>query len=259
MASTNVLVRVQAKGGKFLGPDAGYSRVTLTEVASGRVLAQGMAEGGSGTLSGGFTAAATRQQIVTQQWGTQTTLWLSATPGQPTAGFSATLDLDAPEFVEFAAEALTNGDPNGHVVRQTMWLTPGTDLTAEPGVVLVMPGLIVRILSPEASLDSPLLPVSAWVTMMCGCKIDPTLPWLPAEFDVTATVIQVGGSFTTTVPLAFEATSTFGTTDSIALPGPGEYYLTVNAVQAAEGNTGSATSFFIVEEPAGPGSPTDRA
>ena len=41
MAATNVLVRVQAKGGKFLGPDAGYSRVTITDVGSGTVLARG--------------------------------------------------------------------------------------------------------------------------------------------------------------------------------------------------------------------------
>ncbi|HEU0298451.1 MAG TPA: hypothetical protein VFR37_03335 [Longimicrobium sp.] len=247
MASTNVLVRVQAKGGKFLGPDAGYSRVTLTDTGSGTVLAQGIAEGGSGTLTGGFVAAATRQQIVTPQFGTQTTLWLSATPGQPTAGLSASVDLPAPTMVELAAEALTDGVPNGHTVRQTMWLAPGADLTAEPGVVLVMPGLIVDILVPATqSLPDRNLDVSAWVTMMCGCQIDPTLPWVPSDFQVTATISQIGGSFTTTVPLTFQTTSTFDTADPIALPGPGSYDLTVNAVQAAEGNVGSEHMTFTV-------------
>lgn len=247
MASTNVLVRVQAKGGKFLGPDAGYSQVTLTDTGSGTVLAQGIAQGGSGTLTGGFVAAATRQQIVTAQFGTQTTLWLSASPGQPTAGFTASLELDANTLVEFAAEALTDNQPNGHVVRQTMWLTPGADLTAEPGVVLVMPGLIVEILAPATqSLPDRSLDVSAWVTMMCGCQIDPTLPWLPSEFAVTATVSQIGGAFTTTVPLTFQSTSTFDTAAPIQLPGPGNYDLTVNAVQAAEGNAGSEHVTFTV-------------
>ncbi|HEX2076170.1 MAG TPA: hypothetical protein VHG08_00625 [Longimicrobium sp.] len=248
MASTDVLVRVQAKGGKFLGPDAGYSRVTLTDVGSGTVLAQGIAEGGSGTLSGGFDAGATRQQIVTPQYGTQTTLWLSATPGQPTAGFTASLELDAHTLVEFAAEALTDNQPNGQVVRQTMWLTPGANLTAEPGVVLVMPGLIVQVLAPATqTLPGRSLDVSARVTMMCGCQIDPTLPWLPSEFQVTATVSQIGGAFTTTVPLTFQATSTFDTAAPIALPGPGDYQLAVDAVQAAEGNVGSASMTFTVD------------
>lgn len=248
MASTNVLVRVQAKGGKFLGPDAGYSRVTLTDTGTGKVLAQGTAQGGSGTLAGAFIPAATRQQIVTPQYGTQTTLWLSATPGQPTAGLSATLELEAPTLVEFAAEALTDGQPNGRAVRQTMWLAPGADLSAEPGVVLVMPGLIVEILSPAAAqLGSPVLSVSAWVTMMCGCKIDPSLPWLPAEFAVAATVTRVeGDAFTTTVPLAFQSTSTFAAAEPVVLPGRGKYELVVNAVQAAEGNVGSASMTFTV-------------
>jgi hypothetical protein len=248
MASTNVLVRVQAKGGKFLGPDAGYSQVTLTDVGSETVLAQGIAQGGSGTLLGAFDSAATRQQIVTPQFGTQTTLWLSATPGQSTAGFSAAIELDAPTMVEFAAEALTDGVPNGHAVRQTMWLTPGADLTAEPGVVLVMPGLIVDILVPATqTLPGTTLDVSAWVTMMCGCQIDPTLPWVPSEFQVTATVSQIGGAFTTTVPLTFQSASTFDTAEPITLPGPGNYQLTVNAVQAAEGNVGSEHMTFTVD------------
>lgn len=246
MASTQVLVRVQAKGGKFLGPDAGYSQVTLTDTDTGMVLAQGVAEGGSGTLTGGFAASATRQQVVTPMWGTQVPLWLSATPGQPTAGLTATLDLDAPALVQFTADALTNGTPNGHAVTQTMWIIPGADLTAEPGVVLVIPGLIVNILSVAITAGHPSLMVTAWVTMMCGCKIDPTLPWLPGEFVVTATLADMDGNVVAQAPLVFQTTSTFGTAQPLTAPRGGSYNLTVSAVQASEANAGSASQFVAL-------------
>jgi hypothetical protein len=245
MAITNVLVRVQAKGGKFLGPDAGYSLVTIS--AGDTILAQGIAEGGSGTLSGSFSQAATRQAIVTQQFGTQTVLWLSATPGEPTAGLTAAIDLAEPTLVTFTAEAITNDTPNGHLVSQTMWLQPGEDLTAEPGVVLVMPGLIVDVQSPASgSATSTGALVKAWVTMMCGCRIDPTLPWQPSEFTVTASFAHPGGSPIVEIPLTFEQTSVFGMDVSLALPEPGDYTVTVTALQPGEGNVGTATSAFTV-------------
>lgn len=244
---TPVLVRVQAKGGKFLGPDAGYSQVTLRDTASGNVLAQGMASGGSGNLSPAFYPSSTRQPVVTlQSSGAQSLLWLSALPATipATAGFRATLELDAPTLVQFTADSLTDGAPNGHSVSETMWLTPGVDLSAEPGVVLVIPGLIVNVLSATASGSS--LSVTAWVSMMCGCKIDPALPWLPTEFTVTATVTDAGGNPVAQAPLAFQKTSTFGTSQPIALPCPGTYTLAVDAVQPAEGNVGSASTTVIV-------------
>lgn len=241
---TNVLVRVQAKGGKFLGPDAGYSQVTITDVSTGNVLARGIASGGSGNLSSpNFFPSCTRQPVVTTQGnGAQSLLWLSAMPPTipPTAGFQATLDLDAPTLVRFTADALTGGKPNGHSVSQTMWITPGADLSAEPGVVLVIPGLIVNVLS--ATVNGSSLSVTAWVSMMCGCKIDPALPWLPGEFAVTATVTCADGKQVKPATLSFQKTSTFVTTPPIELPGPGTYTVSVDAVQPAEGNVGSATA-----------------
>lgn len=245
---TSVLVRVQAKGGKFLGPDAGYSQVTLKQADTGEVLAQGTASGGSGNLLAAFVPSATRAPVVTTQAsGAQSLLWLSAMPPTipPTAGFVAILDLDAPLLVSFTADALTDGAPNGHGVTETMWVTPGADLTAEPGMVLVIPGLIVKVLA--ATVSGSELTVTAWVSMMCGCKIDPTLPWLPTEFAVTATVTDATGQQVAQTALAYQTTSTFGTSTPIALPsGSGTYTVTVTAVQPAEANVGSATTSVSV-------------
>ncbi|HYR10984.1 MAG TPA: hypothetical protein VEQ60_24605 [Longimicrobium sp.] len=245
---TRVLVRVQAKGGKFIGPDGGYSLVTLREVVTGEILAQRIATGGSGNLSTTFTPGASREVIVTPRAAGDTVQWLSAPAGQSTAGLLATLDLHRPTLVEFSATTLSDGIPNGHGVKQQMWLTPGVHLDREPGVVLVIPGLNVQILAPDvAAVPAGSVTVTAWVAMMCGCKIadTPTSAWLPEEFRVHARLRAVGGDFTAEAPLTFQATSTFGTDAPIALPpGAGNYELVVDAVQAAEGNVGSASYFF---------------
>jgi hypothetical protein len=246
MPFTQVLVRVQAKGGKFLGPDAGFSQVTVRDAGSGKVLAQGIADGESGQLSGAFTPGATRQNIVTPMWGTDNVLWLSATPGQATAGLTAALELDAPTLVELSAAALTDGQPNGHTVSQTMWIEPGVDLTTEPGVVLVMPGLLVKDVAAVATPGEPSVSVTAWVSMMCGCKIDPTLPWVPTGFAVTATVTDATGKAVAQMPLTCQGMSIFATQKPLALPGPGTYTVSVTAVQAAEANAGSASATFTV-------------
>lgn len=245
---TRVLVRVQAKGGKFIGPDGGYALVTLRDAVSGELLAQRLATGGSGELSTTFTRAATRDSVVTPGDEGDTVRWLSAPSGSGTAGLLATLDLHNPMLVEFSAQTLTNGIPNGHTATQRMWLTPGVHLDHEPGVVLLVPGLSVQILSPDvANPPAGSLDVTAWVAMMCGCKIDPKLPWLPSEFHVHARVRSVGGDFVYEAPLRFKSTSTFATERPIELPaGAGNYELVVNAVQPAEGNVGSASAFFSV-------------
>lgn len=247
---TNILVRVQARGGKFLGQDIGYSLVAIRNVVTGELLAQGLAIGGSGQLLPSFTPEATREVIVTPHPAPQgpQIQWLSATPpSQPTAGFSVTLDLHGPLLAEISAAALTNGVPNGHVVREQMWLTPGARLDREPGVVLVMPGLNVQILSPSlAAPATTALSVKAWVTMMCGCKIDNTGTWLDDEFEVNASIHDAGGELIARTPLELTATSVFSSPQPVTLPGSGDYSIVVTAVQSAEGNVGSASAFFSV-------------
>lgn len=239
---TQILIRVQAKGGKFIGPDAGYSQVTLKDAKSGDVLAQGTASGGSGNLLASFVPSATRNPVVTTQTtGAQSLLWLSAMPPTipPAAGFLATLDLDAPTLVEFTAQGLAaNGQPSANSVTETMWVTPGAELTAEPGMVLVIPGLIVKNIKLTGTPSAT--NVTATVTMMCGCPIDTDVPWLNTEFFVTATATDASGTQVSQT-MQLQSRSTFVTSTPLALSGPGTYTVTVEAVQPAEANVGSAS------------------
>lgn len=255
---TSVLVRVQARGGKFLGPDIGYSLVSVRDEVSGRLLAQGIAAGDSGQLCDAYAPGASLATIVTPPQPPHTPRliqWLSPTPPvssmpqappatrSPTAGLLATFDLAAPTPVRISATGLTDGAPNQHRTSARMWLWPGAQLTAEPGLVLEMPGLAVDLLAPAVGQapTSPLT-IQAWVTMMCGCKISPTLSWLPGEFTVTASVVPLAGGAPIETPLTFQTTSVFGAT--VDLPAPGEYRLIVRALQPATANSGSASTFF---------------
>jgi hypothetical protein len=242
---TNVLVRVQARGGKFLGPDIGYSGVTVRDVESGRILARGVATGGSGDQpTTSFSPGTSRDVILAPG---NVVYWLSPVTTPPTAGFLATVDLERPTLVEISACGLTNGLSNEHTVSVQTWLVPGADLTEEPGVVLIMPGLNVQILAPTIPSPpaAPSFTVTAWVTMMCGCKISNASGslWQPSEFAVNATLSDVGGGIICDKPMTLSATPSMYTAE-MQLPSNGEYKLVVTAVQASEGNVGAAEGYF---------------
>jgi hypothetical protein len=54
--ATRLTVRVQARGGKFLGDDIGGAVVMLRDAQTGELLATGTTAGGSGTLSPSYAA-----------------------------------------------------------------------------------------------------------------------------------------------------------------------------------------------------------
>jgi hypothetical protein len=253
--NTSVLVRVQARGGKFLGPDIGYALVSVRNTATGALLAQGVAAGDSGNLAAGYTPGASFDTVVTFPPAPAPPIeqYLALTPGS-TAGFTATFDLDAPAVVEISAAAMTNGIANEHVVSTRIWLWPGANLAQEPGLVLSLPGLNVELITPGPS-DKPSgnsLDVSAWVTMMCGCEIGAFPPlstegpweWPPQEFEVRALLFDQNGGCVAMQSLALTATSVFSGT--IANLQPGEYQLVVTALQPAGANTGLASRWLTL-------------
>ena len=234
---TSILVRVQARGGKFLGPDIGYSIVTVRNAQTGQILASGPAgtmSQDSGTLSLTASNGASSGVVLTspgpQVW------YLTATPGK-TAFFQANFDIAHPALVEISAQA------RGIVSSGTMWIEPGCQLTTEPGYIVTMPGLAVDIIAVKAANRA--FAVSAKVTMMCGCpindrKTDPKGPiqWPSSEFDVWAELRSDG--IVTRGALGLQETSIYsGSVDWP--PAPGKYELAVVAVQKSESNVGIAT------------------
>ena len=250
MTSTTVLVRVIAAGGKFLGDDIGGAAVTVRDVLTREVLAQGVTSGGSGPKELMCTSFTRLQKI----------------PDDGASGFTASLMLSSARQIEITAYGPLAARGSANTASVTTWVYPGHNIPFSSatgnGIVLELPGLVCQIMQPTthdtnftewADVD-----IVANVAMMCGCPISPKdkepickdvdpnkQPWLPADFIVFAILPGFAGS---PIQLLWD--------DKKAVPGrfigtasqvpKGTYPMTVFAQQKSTGNTGADLSTFVV-------------
>ncbi|MEC4888849.1 MAG: hypothetical protein RI101_02210 [Nitrospira sp.] len=131
---TTVLVRVVAHGSMVLGKEVGGARVTITDVASGEILASGLQQGDAGDQN---QIMRTPRLMEEAHYSTR-----------PSAAFTATLDLVRPILVDIAAEGPLAFPAATQRVTTRTWLIPGHDLTSD-GIVLTLYGYIVQIEQPK--------------------------------------------------------------------------------------------------------------
>lgn len=247
-ATTSILVRVQAKGGKFLADDIGGAEVMIRDSLTGERLGGGLVQGtDSGNLASSYTAGASPSVIVTPG-DPPAVQWLI--PDETTSHLKVDLPIRRPTLLEISAWGPLGGLQSAHRVTATQWIVPGQKLDQPPGFILLIPGLIVQVLSPPTHLTLTSLPQTvsfeANVAMMCGCPIADGEPWLPADFDITASIGPAGQPAGTVVPLAYTGTtSLFSGTWQVAQSG--FYQAAVTAIQKSTGNTGTGTVTFFVK------------
>lgn len=261
--STSITVRVQAKGGKFLADDIGGSEVTIRDAQTGERLGGGLALGtDSGNLSSTYTSNASLSAVVTPAVppATEPTIqWLS--PDASTSGLTVDLPISRPTLLAITAFGPVGGLQSAHGVTTTQWIVPGQSLTEGPGFVVELPGLLVQVMEPATHLaiesnDLPYtIPFLVNVTMMCGCQIADGEPWIPSDFQVTATISPVGSSgpplpMPQIVTLGFPgaAPSLFAGSWPLPVGSSGYYQAVITAVQQSTGNTGTGTVTFFVKE-----------
>lgn len=133
---TQVMVRAIAKDAKIIGTKVGGVRVTIRDAASGKVLAQGMAQGKTGDT----------KLIMVEPHAHGAPLY--DTPGA--AGYLATLMLSEPTVVEVIAEGPLGYPQSTQRASKTLLLLPGRDVLGD-GVVLEIHGFTVEILEPAAA------------------------------------------------------------------------------------------------------------
>ena len=133
---TTILIRVVAHGSMVLGKDVGGARVTITDVASGQILASGLQQGEAGD----------QNQIMRTPRLMGEPLYSS----RASAAFTTTLDLTHPILVDIAAEGPLAYPASAQLVTTRTWLIPGQDMTHD-GIVLALYGYIVRIEHPAPS------------------------------------------------------------------------------------------------------------
>lgn len=247
--TTPMMIRVQAKGGKFLADDIGGAEVTVRDARTGRWLAGGRVQGpDSGTLQKAYDPRASLSAVVTPG-NPPLVQWL--VPGPTTSGLTVDLPITQPTLLEVEAYGPLGGLQSAQRVVTHTWAVPGLPITQGPGFVVELPGLVVQVQQPPTHLEYSSAPASvsflANVTMMCGCPIGKGQAWTPGDFAVTAAVERIGsGAPPATVDLSLlHDPSIFH--GSFAMKVPGFYQAAVTAVQKSTGNVGTGTVTFFTK------------
>lgn len=222
---TSILVRVLSRDAKFIGTAMGGVHVTVTDVESGKILAEGLTQGDTGD-----TAVIMKQD---RKRGTRL-----AAPGS--AGFSATLDLHEARLVEVSATGPMSHPSAANRVSATQWVIPGRHLTGGDGWVLEMPGFVVSVTAPVSPLRVYGVPrtveLRATVTMMCGCPTEPGGMWDAGRYEIRAEVRRGDGP-AIGMPLTYTGVASQYAAD-LAISEPGAYDVLVYAHDPDTGNTG---------------------
>ncbi|MDE3226853.1 MAG: hypothetical protein KGO52_02185 [Nitrospirota bacterium] len=163
--ATDVLVRVVAHGAMVLGDDVGGARITITDVATGRLLASGLQRGESGDQ--------------TQIMRTPRIMEEPRYSSRPSASFSATLFLDRPTLVDIAVQGPLAYPWAMQRASKTVLLVPGQAMKND-GIVLHLYGFIVQIESPAPG--TPLIAkedvkLKASVRTLSGSLVRPHGDW----------------------------------------------------------------------------------
>lgn len=229
---TKVMIRAIARDAKVLGEHVGGARITVRDVATGQILAQGMQQAGTGDTDMIMNKPRVRGATVY---------------GTPDAsGFLAVLHLERPTVVEITAEGPLGSPQATQRTSKTLLLVPGQDVLGE-GILLEIHGFIVKPVSPQMDAkikaESP-FEVRATVTMSCGCPIEPAGLWDANKIHVVARVVR-DGKIEAEIPMQYAGVqNTF--TGNVSVNTPGHIELQVLAMDPGNANFGLNRQDFTV-------------
>lgn len=168
---------VLADGAKFIGDKTGGAEITITDTATGKVLAQGITQGGTGSTD----------RIMGAEGG----LYKNIT-SENDAVFIAELDLDAPLKVQVSARGPLKYPAAMATASKSVWLIPGKDYAGANRITLSLSGYIIEPL--ETAINGQgtgRLKVS--LGMLCGCPVQPEGMWDANRMEKTATLMNKRG------------------------------------------------------------------
>ena len=221
---TKVMIRAVARDAKVIGEHVGGARITVRDVSTGKILAEGMQKAGTGDTDLIMNKPRMRGATVY---------------GTPDAsGFLAVLSLDKPTVVEISAEGPLGSPEATQRASKTMLLVPGEDVLGE-GVLLEIHGFIVKTLAPQmdakARMGSP-FEVRATVTMACGCPIEPGGVWDANKIHVIARLVREG-KIEKEIPMQYAGVQNTFKGD-VPVTSPGQVELQVLATDPPNANFG---------------------
>ena len=133
---TQITVRVVAHKSMVIGDEVGGARVTITDTASGAILATGLQQGEAGDQS---QIMRTPRLMEEPHYSTK-----------PAAAFRTTLALERPTHVEITVQGPLAHPSAMQKVSKTILLVPGRDITGD-GIVMLLHGFIIQIEHPTVS------------------------------------------------------------------------------------------------------------
>ncbi len=233
---TTILVRVVAHGSMVLGKEVGGARVTITDVASGLILASGLQQGEAGD----------QNQIMRTPHMMEEPLYSS----RASAAFSTTLELTHPVLVDIAAEGPLAYPGSAQRALKRVWLVPGHDMTND-GIVLALYGYIVQIEHPQPG--SPLIAkddvmLRAAVRTLSGAFVRPHGDWDSRKVHIYGELL-IGDRIIERLQMFYGGEqASFEAPFFVPLPtdAPDGITLRVVAADAASGNFGVGQAKFPV-------------
>lgn len=210
---TRIVAHVVTHDAKLIGSAVGGVRVSIRDVATDRILADGRHDGATGDTKRIMQEPRTRGDTI-----------FKAPDG---ARFEASISISAPTMVEISAEGPL-GYPDQMVRASTrLLLLPGRHIGGD-GVVLELHGYVIDLLSPDttqALSGSSTLKVRARVRMLCSCPTQPGGMW--EVRDVVARLVR-NNVVAREAPLAYAGEQSVYAGDLGSLE-PGVYWLEVLA------------------------------
>jgi hypothetical protein len=219
-----------------LGKDMGGARVTITDAASGKILAAGLQQGDAGD----------QNQIMR----TPRMMGEPIYSSRPSAAFTTTLSLTHPILVEIAAEGPLAYAASSQRASTSVWLVPGQDMTSD-GLVLHLFGYIVQIEHPKSG--EPLIAkddvvLRASVRTLSGALVRPHGDWDSRKVQIYGEVL-IGNRILERLQLFYNNDhATFEAPFFVPLPkdAPDGITLRVVAADPASGNVGVGKAKYTV-------------
>ena len=175
--ATTVTVRVVGHGSLVLGREVGGARVTITDLATGQILASGIQQGEAGD----------QNQIMHTPHFMREPLYSAS----PSASYSTTLYLTRPTQVEISAQGPLSYPAAAQRVAKTLWLIPGHHMTGD-GIVLQLYGYIVQIVEPAAGnslIAKEDQPLRVSVRTLAGTSVRPHGDWDSRQVHIYGEVV----------------------------------------------------------------------
>jgi hypothetical protein len=233
---TTVVVRVVAHRSLVLGHEVGGARVTITDLATGQLLASGLQQGEPGDQSQIMRTPHLMNEPVYS--------------GRAAASFTTILDLARPTLVEIAAQGPLAYPGASQRASTTVLLIPGHDMTGD-GIVLRLYGYLVQVEHPkpgESLIAKEDVMLQASVRTLSGSLVRPHSDWDSRKIHIYAELL-IGNRIVERLQMFYTGeNSRFEAPFFVPLPkdAPDGITLRVIAADAANGNFGLGSAQYPV-------------